>query len=435
MFIKEVAASLYAWDLADEGIETIADNLQEHSNVNCMYLVGVMHYEKRPLTSLFYTHNSARKYYLPENSRVYYHLDMDSFKDTKLKPRFSERDFLKGTDWLDVLTKEARKRGLRTGIELSHTLYDTNIAYEEHKDVLQRDVNGQIIQGTQGLLCPNNPDVHEYQRAMFYDTVKNHDVDLIQTCLLTFGGERKVQAPWFFNTWMDINNANLASLIGLADGGCFCGHCKAKALAWGYDWDMILRDMKKLYEVAHANPYKYQTSLMENNLTLGSNLTDSMLLIEYPGLMEFIKFRIQSVTELFKDIYTSIHEAKPGIDFRYNNHTRFPEYHGISFKDIAPYVDSVRESDYTEQYGAPDHFVFKRNTLLKIRRGIGFEKGLISALATRPNATPELLRESLKILAEMGLDGISLGHYDGAHMEHLDAIRQGMAEANITIIK
>ena len=32
MFIKEVASSLYAWDLADEGIATIADNLQERAN-------------------------------------------------------------------------------------------------------------------------------------------------------------------------------------------------------------------------------------------------------------------------------------------------------------------------------------------------------------------------------------------------------------------
>ena len=86
MFIKEVASSLYAWDLADEGIATIADNLQERANCNCMYLVGVMHYEKRPLTSLYYTHNTKRKFYLPENSRAYYRLNLDSFKNTKLKP-------------------------------------------------------------------------------------------------------------------------------------------------------------------------------------------------------------------------------------------------------------------------------------------------------------------------------------------------------------
>ena len=433
MFIKEVASSLYAWDLADEGIKTIADNLQERANVNTLYLVGIMHFEKRPLTSLFYTHNPNRKYYVPENSRVYYRLNMDSFAHTKLKPRFSEREFLKDTDWLDVLTKEARSRGMRTGIELSHTLFDTNIAYEEYPDTLQRDVNGQILQGTQGLLCPNHPDVREYQRAIFHDTVLNHDVDLVQTCLLTFGGEKKVSAPWFYDTWMDIGNANLASLIGLAYGGCFCEHCRAKALAWGYDWDRIVHDMKRLYAVASATPYRFQDYLMENNLTLGSNLTDSMLLIEYPGLFDFIRFRIQSVTELFRDIYESVHRAKPAIDFRYNNHVRYPEYTGISFSHIAPYVDSVRESDYSEQYGAPDGFLFKRNTILKIRRGIGFDKKVISALATRPNSTPEIIEQSLRVLSELGIDGLSLGHYDGAHMEHLDAIRTGMEKAGITI--
>ena len=83
MKIKEVAASLYPWDLADQTAETCVDNLVEHSNVNSVYLVGVMHKEKRPLTSLFYTLDPVRKYYLPENSRVYYNVDMNDFNDTK----------------------------------------------------------------------------------------------------------------------------------------------------------------------------------------------------------------------------------------------------------------------------------------------------------------------------------------------------------------
>lgn len=295
MFIKEVAASLYAWDLADEGIQTIADNLQEHANCNCMYLVGVMHFEKRPLTSLYYTHNAQRKFYLPENSRAYYRLNLDSFKNTKLKPCFTERDFLKGTDWLDVLTEEARKRGMKTGVELSHTIYDTNIAREKYPEMMQRDVNGNMVQDVQGLLCPNHPDVHEFQRAMFYDSVKNHDVDIVQTCLLTFGGGHTVKAPWFYAPWMNIEDPNLGALLGIADGGCFCEHCRAKAIEWGYDWERIVSDMKKIYAIAHATPYAFQEYLMENNLTLGSNLTDCMLFVEYPGLFDFIKFRIQSM--------------------------------------------------------------------------------------------------------------------------------------------
>ncbi len=433
MIINEVAASLYPWDLADEGIENIADSLQTRSNVNSLYLVGVMHFEKRPLTSLFYSHNPNRKYYLPENSRVYYYMDMESFRGTQLKPQFSERDFLKNTDWLEVLIAEARKRGMKAGVELSHTIYDTSIARKEHPDTLQRGIDGQILSGWQEHLCPNHPDVHEYQCAMFYDTVKNHDVDFIQTCLLTFEGGNAVKAPWFLSQWLDDSRNNLGALIGVANGGCFCEHCKAKAIQYGYDWDVILRDMKKLYAIANATPYRFQDELMENNMTLGSNLTEATLLMEYPGLLQFLQFRVRSITELFKDIYTRVHAVKPSIDFRYNNYVHLPELTGISFKDIAPYVDSVRDSDYSEQYGAPDKFLYKRNTLLKIRRGIGFEKRLLAALAVRPNATPEIIKESLKVLATLGLDGLSLGHYDCAHLEHLDAVSQGMKEANIVI--
>ena len=61
--------------------------------------------------------------------------------------------------------------------------------------------------------------------------------------------------------------------------------------------------MKTIHAIAHATPYAFQDYLMENNLTLGSNLTDCMLYIEYPGLLDFIKFRIQSITELLSLIH------------------------------------------------------------------------------------------------------------------------------------
>jgi hypothetical protein len=434
MFLSEIAASLYPWDLADEGMSNIADELINRCGVNSLYLVGVMHFEKRPLTSLFYTHNKFRKYYLPENSRIYFRVDEKSFMNTRLKPRFTERDFLKNIDWLDVLTKEARIRNKKAGIELSHTLFDTDAARNDYPETLQRNVFGQPINESQGFLCSNHPDVHEYQRALFYDTVKNHDVDFIQTCLLTFSTGAPVKAPWFFDSWMDSGHANLAALLGVANGGCFCDSCKAKAKEWGFDWDLILRDMKKLHAIANATSYQYQDSLMENNLTLGSNITESMLLFEYPGLEEFLKFRIKSITGLFKDIYKSVHDAKQDIDLRYNNYVRYPEYTGISFKDIAPYIDSVRDSDYSEQTGAKDNFFYKRNTLLKIRRGIGFDKKIIAALAVRPNATIELIKQSIGVIAEMGVDGLSLGHYDGAHIEHLDAFRQAIEAVNVKVI-
>src|ERR1700728_1437949 len=116
----EVASSLYAWELHDEGIEPILDNLQQMAGVNSVYLVALMHYEKRPLTSPTFPHNPVRKTWQAEDSKVYWHPDLSMYK--RIKPELSAFDWLNDTDWLKVLVTSARKRGLKTGAELSHTI-------------------------------------------------------------------------------------------------------------------------------------------------------------------------------------------------------------------------------------------------------------------------------------------------------------------------
>ena len=95
MYIHEIASSLYPWDLADRSVERCVDDVTEHADVNSVYLVGIMHKEKRPLTSMFYTLNPVRKFYLPEDSRIYYRMDEANFKNTRMKPIYSDREFLK----------------------------------------------------------------------------------------------------------------------------------------------------------------------------------------------------------------------------------------------------------------------------------------------------------------------------------------------------
>lgn len=429
MFIKEVASSLYPWDLADEGVQTCVDNVVERSLVNSIYLVGIMHKEKRPLTNLFYTHNPKRKFYTPEDSRIYYRMDENNFKNTPLKPLYSTRDFLQGKDWLDELTEYGRKRNLKTGAEISHTFFDCEVAKKEFPDVLQKDIHGEIIERH---FCSNNEDVKEYMKAIFYDTVKNHDIDYIQTCMMLFATGQPVTAPWHMEN--DPEN-KVGALLGVLKGGCFCNHCRKKAMNMGYDWDKIVSDLKGLELMVHATAYHNLDSVMDNHVPMGSDLLETGLLLEYPSLYQFLEFRTKSIAGLFEEINSSIKTANKNVDFRYNNYLKYPELAGLDFSSVNDHLDSVRDSDYSEQLGAPDKFKRKKNTLLKIRRSIGYEKSLIAAIAPRPNATPELIRESIKVLSTLGVDGISLGHYDGATMELLDAVKQGMQEAGIEIRK
>ena len=97
---------------------------------------------------------------------------------------------------------------------------------------------------------------------------------------------------------------------------------------------------------------------------------------------------------------------------------------------MAPYLGSVRSSDYSEQRGNMAAMEHKRQFLLSLREAIGDDKPLISAIGIRPKATPELVRKGVVISCECGADGLGLGHYDGASMSLLRAIRAGLEDAD-----
>src|SRR5262245_6680652 len=59
MIFQEVIGSIYPWDLRDEGVEAILDNLQQRASCNMVYLIAVEIGHKRPITDDYYPHNPA----------------------------------------------------------------------------------------------------------------------------------------------------------------------------------------------------------------------------------------------------------------------------------------------------------------------------------------------------------------------------------------
>lgn len=374
----EVSASLYPWDLHDEGIEHILDNLQQMSAVNSVYLLGIMHYEIRPLTSPAFPHNPVRKTWQAEDSRAYWHPEMKRYG--RIKPRLSDFDWLNETDWLPVLTKAARKRGLRTGVELSHTLVDLDREQSEFTDCVQRDIHGvpRKIYGRAYPLCPNNHDVQQYVLALFSDLTANYDVDYLQTCTLPF-------------------------MPGGADtGGCFCDSCLKAA-------NEHRIDLARIKAILLANP-------------------------QAPAeLNQWQSFREDSMARYYKIMHDGIHAIRPGADLRFNDCFANAQKWGIGLGKLAPHLDSVRVCDYTEQKGDAALMPQKREWLTSERQSLGLDFPVLSAVAVRPKATPELIEEGVKIATDCGMVGITLGHYDGAEFPMLRAIRSGLDAAKVTV--
>lgn len=417
MYFKEVVASLYPWDLLDEGTEHVLDVLERETGTNSVYLVALMHDEKRPLTDYYYPHNPRRRIHWTEDSRAYWTVRPEAYAGSRISPLVSDDPELGGHDWQQELVTAARARGMTVGAELSHTWIDKERARTELLDCVQRDIFGAPLDQQ---VCFNNTDVRAYAAALYRDLAVNYDIDHIMTCVRGFNPGTPRQVP-----------ANeLQRLTAVTLGGCFCSHCAAAAERRGLDWRALTDRLRWIAE--GYDRYNHRQAF-ELSLLWNGSATTTALLLEIPELAAFLRFRTDSLTEFFTEVRKSTKAAAPNIDIRLNHYSPYPELMGLELRSAAAQFDSIRSSDYAEQSGDPKRMEWKRRYLHSLRRAIGQDAYMLSAVSPRPKATPELVEQGVLISAECGADALTIGHYDGSWMHCLRAVRSGMQKAGIEV--
>ena len=80
----EVDGSTYAWEVHDEGIKLILDNMTSMAGINAVYMIAVMHKEHRPYQSPEFLHNPVRGTWDAEDSRAYFLPEMSLYG--RIKP-------------------------------------------------------------------------------------------------------------------------------------------------------------------------------------------------------------------------------------------------------------------------------------------------------------------------------------------------------------
>ena len=369
----EVTGSIYPWEVHDEGMDLILDNMTRIAGVNSVYLIAVMHEEHRPFNNdklpgtFTFIHNPVRSQWDAEDSRAYFKPDMAMYG--KIKPLMSRESWLNDTDWLKIVLDKAHARGLRAGVEVSHTYIPVEVL-NAHPEYKQRDINNNPVDRP----CTNNPDVRAYLTTLYTDLARHYDVDYIQTCMLLFS---RSDDP-------------------VKGGSCFCESCKHKAKTMGFDMEAAMPVLKD-------NPYAE------------------------PQLSNWRKFRRDCTTEIYKEVTNKIHHENQAIDFRLNDLN--DRTSGLTLEELKGNINSVHLSTHTEQNGYQKSD--RKSRILTTQYFMGNDIRIIPGVPTRLLTTPDIIKSSIKISVENGSKGIGIKHYDGSPYSNLRAVRNGLSEAGV----
>lgn len=405
---REISASVYAWDLCDEGAETVLDHLQKRANVNSVYLVGLMHEERHPWPeNTDFLHNPCRKEYQTEDSVAFWKTDSSHYG--RIKPK-TPTDFLRQRDWLAELIREAKKRNIKVGVELSHTLIDGKRLEGELADVCQKDIYGNPLLKTHigenhRVPCLNNPDFKEYAGKLVRELAENYEIDYLMNCIMPYPMPAQYLLTEYEEQLHPLEWVKEAPVLS----GCFCESCKQEARKHGWDLEEIAEE---LLEIRDKKIDITQT-----------NITEAELLMENSALYKWMQFKRVSVTAFHRHLKQEIDRINPEIDKRLNLYiTSHPEYAGIFGQDLGEIYDSVRVCGYLEHLPTISLTEKKQKILKKAQYSFSGVKELLSTIAILPGATPESITEGIRVSHECGMEALALGHYDSASYEMLDAV-------------
>jgi hypothetical protein len=405
--VPEISASVFPWDLADEGMEVVLDNLEGLAGVNSIYLCNLSE-GVRPFRGGEYTHNPVRKKYVAEDCRVYWPPDLKYYG--RVRPLRTQRDFLSGTDWVGAVVEACNKRGMKAGVELFHGFIDQYRLENRFRDSMQVDVFGQPVlthNYNKPAACLNSPDFREFAVGLYTDLSANYALDYIQTCMI----------PFVLPTWYLVQNLPPDpiqwALVAPRKGGCFCSHCLSAAAEKGFD---LAAAREKLQVLANQ----------DTEAVVATGIGAAEYLQEHPELKQWLDFRCDSVNRLYSRISKAAKDQRPGIDIRWNNYVRTHGYYsGIHLPSFMDHVDSIRANAFVEHEDDPALVDEKVEHLRKFNEIVQDRVHWVAAIDIRGRNT-SVLERSAELTSYTGCDGYALSHYGGATLENLKAVRRGL---------
>jgi hypothetical protein len=211
----------FATDLADEGIETVLDNVQHRGGLGGLTVAAAYH-DGRDV----FPHNPVRKVRFLESGALFFPWQRAGLEGLRIEPAMSA--LARGRDIFGELRAAAERRGLEVH---AWTVFLHNDALAvRYPDCAPRNAFGDPYLTD---LCPANPDVRAYARALAANVARLGVASIFAESLHYHPLEHGYAHERYF--------VELGALGRYLLGVCFCDHCLAAARRRGVDADAVHR--------------------------------------------------------------------------------------------------------------------------------------------------------------------------------------------------
>ncbi len=264
---------MYAWDLADEGIDRVM-GWAAGSGITALQIAGSYH-----AGWFIHPHNPKCRAFMTEDGCVYFQPAHDLYDKTILKPKVAS--VCAKTDWMREAGKRLDKHGLKL-VSWTVCAHNTRLGLL-HPECTVRNCFGDSYPHA---LCPANPHVRAYLCALCHDLANNLPLHAVQ---LESPGYMGLQHGHHHERDLTVLSSLEVALMDL----CFCDSCVRAAEGKHVDIHRVRASVKAILESGMA---------AAPNRPLGHPKTLAQIAESLPGLPAFQTFRQEIEDTLLQEI-------------------------------------------------------------------------------------------------------------------------------------
>jgi hypothetical protein len=404
----ETSLFTFATDLYDEGLETVLHNAQNRAGVSGLTM-AVAYHDARDL----FPHNPVHKVRYLEGGVIFFPPDRARYEGLRLQPCVSE--LIESSDPLGDLCAAAGNRGIDVNAWVVF-LHNDRLGFVHPECATQNALGDRYLTD----LCPSNPDVRAYARALTSDIARYEVSTIIAESLHFHGLGHGYHHERYFEELGDIGTF----LLGL----CFCPHCLEAARQTGVDTEMVHRLVRDELERRFAWDGCWEST--------GELTRDRLGALGGEHLFGYLDARVATVTSLADEVSAAAQEGTSvtfvdlsGGEKGYMTGRPTGEaaaaigwQRGIDIAALAGVCDAVEATGYAAD---PGRLSFDLDAYYALVADAS-QLGLILRPMPPDCRSADNLAAKVTLARERGLRRLDFYHYGFCRLHALDWIRQSL---------